>query len=278
MLASHLFQMQKIVHISDIHFGRENKQTIQPIIRKINQLKPDLIIISGDLTQDGTPKQFKKARHFIKKLKFKKFVIPGNHDMPFLNVLTRFLIRFARYRKYISPNPEPSYQNSRLIVTGINTARPLFFKQGRISLHRIKQIAESFIINQDDRIKIIVSHHPLFLPKYFPKHDLVYRWKKALRVLDNCEIDLYLSGHHHSSSAVSAFKPKDTQSHYKAIAVQAGTAISKRTRKEQNSFNYLEIDQKHIRIDILRWSASTFHFSRQKSYKFKKTAAGWITT
>ena len=89
--------MKTIVHLSDLHFGKVDKSRINPLINIITGIKPDLVIISGDLTQRATEKEYKEAKKFIKKIKRPVFIIPGNHDIPLFNVYRRLISPFKKY-------------------------------------------------------------------------------------------------------------------------------------------------------------------------------------
>ena len=101
--------MRTIVHLSDIHFGRVDGAIIEPLIRIVDELKPDVVAVSGDLTQRARSRQFIEARAFLDKLPKPQIVVPGNHDIPLHNVLTRFLQPLDKYRQYITDDLQPFY-------------------------------------------------------------------------------------------------------------------------------------------------------------------------
>ena len=94
--------MRSIVHLSDIHFGRVDPLVINPLIEAVNGLKPDLVAVSGDLTQRARSQQFKEARAFLDHLPKPQIIVPGNHDVPLHNVFARFLQPLRKYRRYIT--------------------------------------------------------------------------------------------------------------------------------------------------------------------------------
>jgi 3',5'-cyclic AMP phosphodiesterase CpdA len=94
--------MKKIVHISDLHFGRVDERRIAPLIKHIQDIKPDIVVISGDFTQRAKESEFMQAKAFLDKVQFPVFPIPGNHDVPLYNVFRRYAAPFTRYKKYIS--------------------------------------------------------------------------------------------------------------------------------------------------------------------------------
>lgn len=85
--------MRTLVHLSDIHFGRVDATIIEPLVALIAELKPDVVTISGDLTQRARSEQFQEARAFLDRLPNPQIVVPGNHDVPLYNVFARFFSR-----------------------------------------------------------------------------------------------------------------------------------------------------------------------------------------
>jgi 3',5'-cyclic AMP phosphodiesterase CpdA len=122
--------MRTLVHLSDLHFGRIDPAIVEPLRRAVVELKPDLVAISGDFTQRARRSQFAAARAFIASLNAKTLVVPGNHDIPLYDVVSRLVAPLDYYRRYISSDLEPEYQDEEMIVLGVNTARALVFPFG----------------------------------------------------------------------------------------------------------------------------------------------------
>ena len=117
--------MRTIVHLSDLHFGRLDVRIIEPLVQRIDSIRPDLVAISGDLTQRARRRQFREARAFLDKLSFPTLVVPGNHDVPLFNVAERLLDPFRGYRRFVSANLEPAHLDDEVAVVGLNSARAL---------------------------------------------------------------------------------------------------------------------------------------------------------
>src|SRR5215210_6582583 len=115
--------MRKVVHLSDLHFGRVDESVLKPLIQTVEELKPDVVAVSGDLTQRARSHQFKEARAFLDALPGHQIVVPGNHDVPLWNVFARFLQPLTKYRRYITQELRPFYSDEELAIMGINTAR-----------------------------------------------------------------------------------------------------------------------------------------------------------
>src|SRR4051812_16456239 len=134
--------MRNIVHLSDIHFGRVDYAVVERLKEKISEINPHLIVVSGDLTQRARSAQFIEARAFLDALPKPQIVVPGNHDIPLHNVYDRFIHPLDKYKKFITGDLHPFYADGEIGVIGINTARSLTIKDGRINEEQIAVIRE----------------------------------------------------------------------------------------------------------------------------------------
>ena len=157
--------MTRIVHLSDLHFGAHDDRLVEAVDWQVDKLQPDLIVISGDFTQRARTEQFREACQFLQGLHdrgHEVLAVPGNHDVPLYDVLRRFLSPLARYRRFIDESLCPFIELPGVAVLGINTARSLTFKDGRINEDQVTFIRDTFAHVSKDVFRILVTHHPLF--------------------------------------------------------------------------------------------------------------------
>jgi len=255
--------MRVVVHLSDLHFGRVDHALLTPLARRVRAVQPHLVVVSGDLTQRAKSAEFRDARRFLDALPGTLLVVPGNHDVPFYNLFQRFFQPLAKYRRYISPEPEPAFVDDEIAVIGINSARSAAFKGGRINALQIERVRER-LCRLDERItKMVVTHHPFDLPAGHHSRHLVGRARQAMAMFASCGADLLLAGHLHASHTGGTT----------ALVVQAGTATSLRGRGEANSFNVLHIERPQVRIDRFGWTGADFVVAA--SEVFTRTPGGW---
>src|SRR5262245_63442381 len=150
--------MRTIVHLSDIHFGRLDPATVEPLQDAISRATPDLVAVSGDLTQRARRQEFADAKGFLEGLPFHRLVVPGNHDVPLYNVFTRFLTPLGRYRRMITNDLAPVYRDDELIVVGVNTARSWTWGEGRINAPQVNDVVAQLYGAPRDLIRIVVTH------------------------------------------------------------------------------------------------------------------------
>ena len=266
--------MRTLVHLSDLHFGRTDAAVIEPLLASVHAQRPDCVVVSGDLTQRAKPDEFRQARAFLDRLPEPQIVVPGNHDVPLYRVFERMWAPFGNYRRHIDADLEPTFIDDEIAVIGVNTARALSFKSGRINAAQIEAIHTRIAGLPPEMTKIIVTHHPFDLPDVAGKVSLVGRARLAMNAFSDCGVDLLLAGHFHTSQAGETSGRHDLAG-YAALAVQAGTATSARGRGETNSFNVLRINAGAIAVERHGWHAEAGAFLWDQTERFRREVGRW---
>lgn len=266
--------MRTIVHLSDLHFGRTDPVVVDSLVPKITDIKPDLVVVSGDLTQRARSHQFKEARAFLDRLPAPQIIVPGNHDVPLHNVFARFFEPLTKYCRYITDDLWPSHADNEIAVLGVNTARSLTFKGGRVNEAQVARMRDSFCDLDPEVVKILVTHHPFDLPEGHDESQLVGRARMAMEALASCGADVFLAGHLHVSHTSHSAERYQIKGH-SALVIQAGTATSTRGRGEANSFNVISVDRPRITVERLEWQPERTQFVSAVSEEFSHTAEGW---
>jgi 3',5'-cyclic AMP phosphodiesterase CpdA len=257
--------MRKIAHISDLHFGRNDPLATQALLADIIEQQPDLVAVSGDLTQRAQHHEFAAARAFLDSIPAPVVAVPGNHDVPLYNVARRAFTPLRRFRHYISAEPHPFFGDAELAVLGINTARSATLSNGRISHDQMAAIVSIFGQVPNARFRILITHHPLMPPPDSPERDIVGRADPALQAIAAAGVELLLTGHYHR-----AFSGDIASYHLAArrsiLVSQAGTAISTRRRGEVNSYNLITVDQRDVSCARRIWDGERFTPSTIQHY------------
>jgi 3',5'-cyclic AMP phosphodiesterase CpdA len=269
--------MKKIAHISDLHFGREDGTVAVGLIEDLDRMEPDVLVNSGDFTQRARNSQFRAASGFMKQLPYPMINVPGNHDIPLFDVIRRFLRPLERYKRYITEDLFPLHCEDDVAVLGINTARSLTWKSGRISFSQIEKMERILSELPESIFKIVVTHHP-FIPPPGQENTgvkLVGRAGHALKVLESCNVDLLLAGHlHHGYTGdIRTFYPSSKRS---IIVAQAGTAISNRVRHEPNGYNFIRLEPGRIGIEVRRWDENKRTFNEAGNVAFIREEGWWL--
>jgi 3',5'-cyclic AMP phosphodiesterase CpdA len=265
--------MARLIHLSDLHFGAHDPRLVAAVAERVDEEKPDLVVISGDFTQRARTEQFKEACDFLERLRdagHDVLAVPGNHDVPLYDVFRRFLSPLTRYKRYIDDTLCPVHELPGVTVLGINTARSLTFSEGRISEDQLKFIRDSFERTDPDALRILVTHHPLFALPVGETGEIkraAGRSDLALDAAADAGVDMLLAGHHHTASTHSA---RDLVTRAgPALVIQAGTATSVRLRDEQQSFNRVDIDGSTVTLTLQRWEGDRFESGPAQQYELR---------
>jgi 3',5'-cyclic AMP phosphodiesterase CpdA len=270
--------MRTLAHISDVHFGRIDPPVVEGLVAELNDRKPSLLVLSGDLTQRARGWQYREAANFLSRLPKPQIVVPGNHDIPLYDVARRFFFPLQKYRKYITTDLRPSYQDEEIAVIGLNTARPFtfslhgFWKDGHISEEQLVGVTARAKDLPKSLFKIVVTHHPFIPPPDAQRIEIVHGARRALATMEQCGIDMLLAGHLHMGYH------GDVRTHHEAakrsiLSVQAGTATSTRRRGKPNAYNWITIEPDTVTIDVRAWSGSCF--APVTTTRFRRIPTGW---
>lgn len=266
--------MATIAHLSDVHFGAHDEKIVAAAEAWLLLHRPDLVVISGDFTQRARVEQFQMASAWLNKLRadgFAVLAVPGNHDVPLYDVARRFAAPLRRYKRYISNDLCPWFENDKLAVLGINTARSLTIKDGRINREQMEIIRERFAAVPPEKTRILVTHHPLFAMPIGEGGELteaVGRHRDAVKAVCEAGVHIALAGHFHRTYAEAARKM--VQNAGGALVIQAGTATSVRLRNnELQSFNWIEAHRNNeIELQVIAWDGERFNGGSHARYTF----------
>jgi 3',5'-cyclic AMP phosphodiesterase CpdA len=258
----------RIAHISDLHFGRHDNLVAAGLAADIASQKADLVVASGDFTQRGTAAEFKQARQFLDTLAAPLFAVPGNHDVPAVNLLRRFVDPYGLYRRFIARTLEPFVEIGGVALAGLKTARRARFgtnwSHGSISRAQLEHLEARFSEASAGALRIIVAHHPLLRPEEQPAVDMrpVANADRALAAFSRIGVRVVLSGHFHLSyvrrhepsqvrDGVPTGPRKAAGTHI--LVVQAASTISTRLRGAPNAYNILDIAGDEVTVRVREW-------------------------
>lgn len=217
--------MSILLQISDTHFGTEQPQVVEALLALAALQRPELVVLSGDITQRARPAQFRAAKAFVERLGAPVLAIPGNHDIPLFDLWTRLTRPYARYAKVFGADLEPVHSSPDLLLVGVNTTRAWRHKNGEVSATQIDRVAQQLGAATPRQLRVVAVHQPVAVTMASDRPDLLRGHPAALRAWSAAGADLVLGGHIHLPYTLAQ------QGLARRLwVVQAGTAVSSRTR------------------------------------------------
>ena len=246
--------MGRILHLSDIHFGCENKAAVAAAAECAHAGGFDLIAITGDVTQYGREDEFDAAAAWIGALPRPVLLTPGNHDTPWAGMVDRLFWPFRRYERRFGPAWSGAFDAPGLAARAFNTARGiqvrLNWSKGAASQEHALGVAQSLGAAEAGALRVALCHHPLMEVVGGPMTAKVRGGSRAVGALARGGVDVVLSGHVHTPFAL----PLPCEDG-KSYTVGAGT-LSIRERGMPPGFNIIEWDKDSIEVTAQVWSRS----------------------
>ncbi len=222
--------MTVLLQVSDAHFGTERPEVVAALLGLAQSQQPDVVVLSGDITQRARRSQFAAARAFVDRLPPTRLLaIAGNHDIPLFNALARIFAPYANYARAFGPDLEPVLELGDMLVIGVNTTRPRRHKDGEISELQVQRVGARLLSAKDHQLRIVVVHQPVLAIQEGDTRNLIHGRERAIDAWVDSGVDIVMGGHIHLPyvrplHALGAHRPRT------AWTVQAGTAVSSRVR------------------------------------------------
>lgn len=231
--------MTTLLHLSDTHFGTVRPEVQGALLRFAASLRPERVLLTGDITQRARRSQFAAARRFLDQLGAPVIAVAGNHDIPLFNLPARICNPFGNYRRYIDDDLEPQFESPTLLIAGVNTTRTSRHTDGAVSTPQVERVAEQLRTAAPGQLRIVIQHHPVHAMEARDLENLLIGREKAVPTWVDAGMDLLLAGHIH----LPYVHPLRGNTTREALTVQAGTALSSRTRGEvDNSCNVIRYE------------------------------------
>jgi 3',5'-cyclic AMP phosphodiesterase CpdA len=224
-----------IVHLSDIHFGANVHELTESLVTDIWACRPDLVVVSGDLTQRARRAEFVAARAFLDRLSVPALTVMGNHDVPLFDLPRRLLSPTGRYQKFINPVLDPIIELPELVALGLDSMPAWRWKAGHVSQRQADLVRDALGSSPSGAWRVLVTHHPVL-----PTGLSALRGRgRLVKACGQAGVAVLLSGHTHIASVDVV--TCGTVRERRAVAVVAGTAISSRVRQTTNAYTVVDL-------------------------------------
>lgn len=249
-----------IAQISDLHCGLPHfvPSLLERAIAEVNELDPDVVIVSGDLTGDGLRQEYLDAREYVDRIECpRKVVIPGNHDSR--------NVGYVHFDELFGPRRTEMHANGVSIVAVDSTEPDL--DNGVVGRGQYEWIESAFAHEHADLRVFVLHHHLLPIPGTGRERNIVHDAGDTLECLQRAGVNLVLSGHKH---VPYAWRLEDL------FVVNAGTVSTTRLRgNTKPCYNVIEATPErvtvyrkypfHDRDAILSFSPRTFEYQKDGS-------------
>ncbi len=244
--------MTVILQVSDPHFGTERAPVVEALVAFCHELAPDLLVLSGDITQRARRSQFEAARACVARLNVPKVLaIPGNHDIPLFDLPERFRDPYGRYRAAFGSELEPRFSAPDCLVLGVKTTRRYRHTDGEISAEQRHRVSAELRNASSSQLRVVVLHQPVAVPRRSERHNVAHGGEGAVRDWAEAGADVILAGHIHLPFVLPLHEVMAPLAR-KLWAVNAGTAVSHRVRYDAgNSVNVLRTSSAEPRVGTL---------------------------
>ena len=245
--------MSALLQISDPHFGTERPAVVEALVRFARERAPDVVVLSGDITQRATRSQYAAARAFVDRLAPPALLaIAGNHDVPLFNLVARVVAPYANHRRAFGPDLEPEHRSAGWLVLGVKTTRRWRHANGEVSRMQIDRVARRLASADAGQMRVVVVHQPVAVPDADDRHNLLRGREVAIRRWADAGADVIVGGHIHLPYVIP-LHGRDAGLPRRLWCVQAGTALSSRVRDGvDNSINVL-CHERRSQARIERW-------------------------
>lgn len=228
----------ELVHLTDLHFGCEDKQALAAAARYVDEHKPDAVIITGDISKDGLASELNDACAWMRELSAPVMLTPGNHDVPYYEMWGRIAYPWTRFNRAADGLQVAPWHTDEWSIVPVNTARAWQFRlnwaQGEISRGQTAIAAAEMQAAKPGALRVVITHHPLDWPNDAPIQGLTRGGPRALEKLIDAGAELFLAGHLHFASARLVG--------HRALTVTSGT-LSQRVRHEPCAFTVIRRPQ-----------------------------------
>ncbi len=254
----------RLLHLSDLHFGSEDTEALRAVAGFARRIKPEALLVSGDLTQRGRRREFAAAREWFDALGIRTVVAPGNHDTPLLHLGARLASPFQRYARYMhgmdAVDQTVALAGGRIRVSAINTARGMQMRrnwaEGAINLKELDSALARLDGGPDKAWRILLCHHPLVKPDLARIKVTTHRGPEALRRAAEAKVHAILTGHTHDAFIQTVESPD-----HKLVQMGAGT-LSTRLRASDPGFCVLGMWPDRLVQDVVHIEKASLRIDR----------------
>ena len=253
---------RRLAHLSDPHWGRRWSPGAADALRTaLLERPPDLIAVSGDLTQRAKVREFTAARRFFDALEAPVLAVPGNHDVPLYRLHERLFAPYRNYRRHFHPDCEPFRLDPELAVLGLCTAHPFTLTEGRVTAGQVARLEHALLRTSPSQFIVLLVHHPLTHADPTDRDRTLRGAERLIQLMARVKVDLVLSGHYHHRMVLNLqeYWPRLPRPVYQVFAPTACTVRGRKKDKGRTGFVTVEVERAGFTLD--------FHYLAGREYR-----------
>ena len=258
----------KLVQISDLHFGMHKEELIEPFLHELQLIQPDIILISGDLTQRATDEQFVLFSNFARKLSGVILTVPGNHDIPLYpyQFFIRMFSPFKYYKRFVNSEIEVHFENNDLRILGVNSVNPYRVKKGRLSDATMQKI-QTYFATPFSGLNILFFHHNF--DRLEGAHKPLENYEELISYLKTSSVHIVCAGHSHYAN-INLIEKINEQA---CVFLHAGSLLCTRSKDGFNGYYLLETTKQHCHIKYNIFQNNNFIVHTEHEFDLTKPLA-----
>jgi 3',5'-cyclic AMP phosphodiesterase CpdA len=268
----------QLLHVSDLHFGgHADVAKVEGLEQMIPDLRPDVVVVSGDLAQRARHGEFQRGRAFVN-LAAKTgpvYVLPGNHDVAWW---WRPLLPFGRdalyrkYRRYFGAELAPTLTVPGAVIAGALTANGVGWLSltgrlrdlavmGHLPKREVLRVRGIFSEAAPGLARVLVLHHNVLRGEISRRMGLAH-WRRAHRRILESGAEVVLCGHDHQEGADLLGG--------RVIVSTAGTLCTPARGGRPSSFNFVTIEPSAVQVTVFRWDGQRGRFQASDTFAFAR--------
>jgi 3',5'-cyclic AMP phosphodiesterase CpdA len=258
----------RALHVSDLHAGKHEAAGLADgLAALVDEIEPELVIATGDLSHRGRPEQLLHAKDLLDGLEAPVLAVPGNHDIPY-TFPARFTRTWAEFERAFG-TIDPIYRSESLVVCGLDSVRPWRHQGGRLSAGRLAGVAGTLADAPPHALRVVALHHhlagaPWRTSRKFPLKDR----NGALHALASAGSELVLGGHIHQGTTVERHEIEATSGSGSLVLATAPGLGRPRPHRlgEAQGVHVYEWDDERLVVITRIWDGSQFRPTARRAF------------
>ncbi|MFL5912060.1 MAG: metallophosphoesterase family protein [Gaiellaceae bacterium] len=259
----------RILHVSDLHVGtREDAEVAAALVRLAAEVRPEVLVASGDLTNRGRRSEHARAHALLESVGVPVVAVPGNHDLPY-TFPSRFTAPWREFERAWG-STEPTYSSPALHVVGLNSARPYRHQSGGIRDAQLRGAAARLRAAPPGAYRVVALHHHMIgAPWRAARKRPVARRNHVLRELVAAGADLIVAGHIHQAAVSERHEFEVVDGDVRPVVVSIAPGLGQpRPRRlgEARGLQVYEIEAGMLSVETHIWRGDGWVLTARRSF------------